>query len=701
MTSPTEPGRRPAGREPAPAPGPGLRPAPVRAAVFLPEPWAAAAWLPALCDADEVVPSPGDDEGGRVDRVIGGLDPRLEARGRDHARRFRLPFLRLEPLPLGPASPPSLGIAHIAARLCAEPIPGEPVPAGARTRAGQGAAVPSAAVLQGILDLVLGDRLLAASAAALDDPAEAHSPVTALVADAADDGTADPDRLLGLLAEARARHGDGAVAVVPVDPRAAAGRPPILAALAVREGLRLRPDRGRPDLLAGIDTVYAAGGLLGLEALLAGRRAVLAAAPDWLAPFAGRRLAPAERLDLARIAFVDDARYADPFTGAAVDAEAGLGLLAWLRRRYAGRRANRIAYGFSAQKARTARTFLEGWEASVAVASRPASAIRAAARSGARLTVWGTRGGAALDEAAARAGLRIDRLEDGFIRSVGLGTMQTIPASLALDDEGLYYDARRPSRFERLAETAVFDEALLMRARALREAIVAARVTKYNLAAEALDFRARSGGRPVILAPGQVPDDAAIRTGTFAVTGNLALLAAIRKERPDAYIVYKEHPDLVTRSRAGWLPDRLVLEHADEVLRRGDAIAAIEAADEVHTMTSLAGFEALLRGVPVTTWGLPFYAGWGLTADREHTPRRRRRLSLDELVAVALILYPAYVDPVSRLPCEVEDIVRRIAQIREGRVAPPPATRFRALVRASVVAEAWIRHLLGHRLTPR
>jgi capsular polysaccharide export protein len=62
----------------------------------------------------------------------------------------------------------------------------------------------------------------------------------------------------------------------------------------------------------------------------------------------------------------------------------------------------------------------------------------------------------------------------------------------------------------------------------------------------------------------------------------------------------------------------------------------------MHVLTSLAGFEALLRGKAVTCHGQPFYAGWGLTTDRIPHPRRQRTLQLDELVAATLILYPIY-----------------------------------------------------------
>jgi capsular polysaccharide export protein len=37
----------------------------------------------------------------------------------------------------------------------------------------------------------------------------------------------------------------------------------------------------------------------------------------------------------------------------------------------------------------------------------------------------------------------------------------------------------------------------------------------------------------------------------------------------------------------------------------------INQVNEVWTMTSLLGFEALIRGKSVTCLGLPFYCGWG------------------------------------------------------------------------------------------
>jgi capsular polysaccharide export protein len=80
-------------------------------------------------------------------------------------------------------------------------------------------------------------------------------------------------------------------------------------------------------------------------------------------------------------------------------------------------------------------------------------------------------------------------------------------------------------------------------------------------------------------------------------------------------------------------------------------------------LTSLTGFEALLRDCEVVTHGYPFYAGWGLTHDLAPPIDRRqaRTVSRAELVAAALILYPRYLDPVTKLPCPPEVLIERLA----------------------------------------
>ncbi len=164
-----------------------------------------------------------------------------------------------------------------------------------------------------------------------------------------------------------------------------------------------------------------------------------------------------------------------------------------------------------------------------------------------------------------------------------------------------------------------------------------------------------------MLVPGQVENDASVLRGGGAIRSNLGLLQAARETRPDAFIVYKPHPDVEAGLRPGRIEPPEALKLADAIAPGASMAHLLDQVDEVHTLTSLSGFEALLRGLDVAVYGLPFYAGWGLTEDREQCPRRTRRLSLDELVAGTLILYPRYVHRPTLWPCSAADVVRQLS----------------------------------------
>jgi len=264
---------------------------------------------------------------------------------------------------------------------------------------------------------------------------------------------------------------------------------------------------------------------------------------------------------------------------------------------------------------------------------------------------WGPTPPGELGALAARHGSRLVRLEDGFLRSVGLGSDLIPPRSLVLDAQGLYVDATQESALEHLLRTAHFTPEELAEAAELRRFIVAHGLSKYNHEPRRPAHWPAAAGRRAVLVCGQVEDDASIRLGCTTVRTNAQLLAAARAARPDAFIVYKPHPDVSSGNRRGALAEPAARRWADRVEHHLSVVSCIEACDELHTMTSLAGFDALLRGKPVTAHGLPFYAGWGLThdsaPDAHATLRRRGRpLRLDELVAGTLLRYPLYWDPV-------------------------------------------------------
>jgi len=264
-------------------------------------------------------------------------------------------------------------------------------------------------------------------------------------------------------------------------------------------------------------------------------------------------------------------------------------------------------------------------------------------------------------------------VEDGFLRSRGLGAELIPPLSLVLDDLGIYYDPTQPSRLEHLiAQSVNLPQAARLRAEQLIARLVSGGLSKYNVGA-AVDLTSLPSGRR-ILVPGQVEDDASVTLGAPDVGTNAALLQITRTSNPAATIIYKPHPDVEAGLRAGQAEN--AHELADVILTDTDPIAALDLVDEVWTMTSLLGFEALLRGKRVTCLGTPFYAGWGLTDDRAAPLARRAALpDLTALVHAVMIDYPRYFDPVTGLACPVEVIVDRL----ENNDIPRPGRFNRAL----------------------
>lgn len=292
----------------------------------------------------------------------------------------------------------------------------------------------------------------------------------------------------------------------------------------------------------------------------------------------------------------------------------------------------------------------------------PAQALREQARRGGRIAVWAAREPDGFAAAAAAQGAALIRIEDGFIRSVGLGSNHVGGASLVADELGIYFDARTPSALERLLQNGDFDPALLQRAARLRQQLIDSGLTKYNVGARIAPELGGTVGQKRVLVVGQVENDASLRMGSPLLHSNLDLLRHARAEEPNTWIVYKPHPDTEAGTRPGRIADAEVLQHADQIVRDISVTALFPVIDVLHTLTSLAGFEALLRGVPVIAWGQPFYAGWGLTSDRVPLSRRTRRVTLDELVAATLIVYPSYAHPVTGHGCEVEDVVAQLGR---------------------------------------
>ena len=369
-------------------------------------------------------------------------------------------------------------------------------------------------------------------------------------------------------------------------------------------------------------------------------------------------------VELSFAALIGTVEYCDPFSGAAIICETFLDYLVDWRR--LSRTSSQIScfVGVSLWKRRRIIEFFSVGSTPGRFRGRFESstdhAIAAARKGGGAIAAWPSRTPSDLVVKARAAGIPIFAIEDGFVRSVGLGADFLPPASIILDTSGIYFDPSTRSDLDSILLTHPFDDALRQRALRLIEMLIHNRVTKYNIDHGGCVAAAPPGVRR-ILVPGQVEDDRSVIAGGAGTLPGLPLLAKIRASNPDAHIMYKPHPDVEAGHRRGAIADAAVLAYANAVVRGVSMPLLIEAVDEVHTLTSLAGFEALLRGCKVVVYGQPFYAGWGLTEDHCPLLGRGRRLTLSELVAGCLILYPRYLDPLTLLPCGPEILIDRLA----------------------------------------
>jgi capsular polysaccharide export protein len=290
---------------------------------------------------------------------------------------------------------------------------------------------------------------------------------------------------------------------------------------------------------------------------------------------------------------------------------------------------------------------------------RASDAVNRACRQRGAVAAWPSRAPKGLESAAMAAEVPLVWVEDGFLRSRGLGAECRPAISLVCDHTGLHFDPSRPSDLERLLTHSHFDADLVGRAERLVERIVALGLTKYNLAGKTA-APSHTGQRTVLVA-GQVEDDLSVRLGGAGITSNLTLLHHAREIERHSIILYKPHPDVEAGHRKGAHADATVRRFADHIVRDVTLPALLEQVDAVHVLTSLTGFEALLRGCEVICHGQPFFAGWGLTRDLKPLPRRHRKLNLMELAAAALILYPRYLDPATGAPCSPETVVDHLA----------------------------------------
>lgn len=257
-------------------------------------------------------------------------------------------------------------------------------------------------------------------------------------------------------------------------------------------------------------------------------------------------------------------------------------------------------------------------------------------------------------------------MEDGFIRSVGLGIQYAPLASFILDKTGgLYFDARAPSQLENTLNYADVTAEQRQYALACIDKITTRNITKYNL----LECETKEGRLPNkkrILVFGQFEGDASIKYGSTDLKLNTELIDLALSENLDAAIIYREHPDITSGLRSSKSDITPYLDRIQVLPSNFPIWSRLPEFDKVYVITSLAGFEAAIRGARVRVAGSPFYAGWGITEDLKEHPRRQKERSVEEIFHAAYISGAIYVSPGTGKTTSFDETLECIQEMKKN-----------------------------------
>ena len=257
-------------------------------------------------------------------------------------------------------------------------------------------------------------------------------------------------------------------------------------------------------------------------------------------------------------------------------------------------------------------------------------------------------------------------LEDGFIRSFGLGVNGSPSFSIVKDNIGIYYDTTKPSKLENILNSYDFknDKRLMLIAKEAISKIIEYKISKYNNFKE-FDLGYLDNGKEKVLIVAQTYGDSSLEYGLGNVFSTKEMMDDAIRDNPDSEIYIKIHPDVLSGKKQSDIDINQVDTRCKILKDNINPIVLISYFNKIYTKTSGMGMEALLLNKEVHCYGVPFYSGWGLTIDKQVSKRRQRNVTIQELFAGAYILYTDYYNPYLN---EKIDILALIEYISKNRV---------------------------------
>lgn len=292
-----------------------------------------------------------------------------------------------------------------------------------------------------------------------------------------------------------------------------------------------------------------------------------------------------------------------------------------------------------------------------------------------RCYLWGmnyTEANREVLQVALRDSAQITLGEHGYISRVTTRESRTDrfgkPRSVVFDTLGFYFDATRKTQIESMLNDSNLIVTPKQRAEARRliNKLVSNKVSRYNHQ----PIKKVNIGRadyPKVLVVDQTFGDRCITLGKADESTFAKMLRKAIEENPASDIIVKTHPCVIDGLKCyghGYYDS--LKEHANiyKVTFPINPYSLMEICDKVYVCTSQFGLEALMAGKEVHVFGMPFYAGWGLTIDDQHLERRTNMRTLEELFYIFYCMYTHWVDPDKGCETTIDAVIDKMIALR-------------------------------------
>jgi capsular polysaccharide export protein len=259
-------------------------------------------------------------------------------------------------------------------------------------------------------------------------------------------------------------------------------------------------------------------------------------------------------------------------------------------------------------------------------------------------------------------------MEDGFLRSYCTAFDKRYDIQLrkgvgyTIDTKGFYFDGTRPTDLENFLNSYSVTAENKNKARQLIDKIIANKLSKYNNQPDD-SIVIKSLGNNLVLVIDQTRADQSLVKGMVPDNVFETMISDALAENPSSTIVFKIHPQSLAENR---IPSITRNEPRLRVLSQNiNPISLLERVGKVYVATSQLGFEALMCGKEVKVYGMPFYAGWGLTTDVLSNPRRKRKLTIEEIFFIVYCVYSKYVNLATEKECTIDEAIDYLIQTRD------------------------------------